>query len=172
MEHKDNVAQFSTAELRDLFRLDEESRCQTHELLGCECGGKGLMPSASSGTTTPTARDDGGSDEEPSERSETASEDEDEPNLPKLMKASEVDMEKQERDIRENSRTRRKQKDKMHQSLALYSHIDPSLLSAEAEDDEDLAAAVDDDVLVSLLKDECNRIGYIFKKSNGAEVEE
>jgi DNA repair and recombination protein RAD54B len=60
----------------------------------------------------------------------------------------------------------------MHQSLAQYSHIDPSLLSDEtgAVVDEDLEAAVDDDVLVSLLKDECNMIGYVFKKTNGAEI--
>lgn len=33
---------FSTAELRDLFSLDEEDDCQTHRLLGCECERNGL----------------------------------------------------------------------------------------------------------------------------------
>lgn len=176
MEHKSNVAQFSTAELRDLFRLDEDSRCQTHDLLGCECGGKGVTPLPSSGAATPDAAD--GSESELSELSEDPSDEDDIPHPPALMKASEVDMEKQERSIRDASRRRRsggknarKQDDKMHQYLAQYAHIDPSLLST-TDDDGEIPAAVDDDVLVSLLKDECNRIGYIFKKSSGAEVEE
>ncbi|KAJ5161989.1 DNA repair and recombination protein [Penicillium capsulatum] len=173
MEHKNNVAQFSTAELRDLFRLDEESTCQTHDLLGCECGGKGVTP-LPSGTATP--KEGEGSESELSELSEVPS-DEDRSDPPALMKASEVDMEKQERSIRDASlrrrsggRNARKQKDNMHQSLAQYAHIDPSLLST-GDDDGEVSAAVDDDVLVSLVKDECNRIGYIFKKTSGAEVE-
>lgn len=176
MEHKNSAAQFSTAELRDLFRLDEESRCQTHDLLGCECGGKGITPLPSSGTATP--REGSGSESELSELSEDPSDEDDIPDPPALVKASEVDMEKQERSIRDTSRRRRsggknarKQDDKMHQSLAQYAHIDPSLLST-TDDDGEVSAAVDDDVLVSLLKDECNRIGYIFKKTSGAEVEE
>lgn len=165
MEHKNSVAQFSTAELRDLFRLDEESRCQTHDLLGCECGGKGIVASSSSEVTTPNPKtdEDGNSDSELSALSD------EEPDFPKLVKASEVDMEEQERSIRESSRRGRKQKDSMHQSLAQYAHIDPSIL-ASAESEEDMAAIIDDDVLISLLKDECNRIGYIFKKMNVAEV--
>ncbi|KAJ5167419.1 DNA repair and recombination protein [Penicillium canariense] len=181
MEHKDSVAQFSTAELRDLFRLDEESTCQTHDLLGCDCGGKGVS-SAPSGTTTPGDN----SESELSELSEPPSidddDDEDLPDLPTLMKASEVDMDKQERNILERSRRNRAtsknekgkartQKDKMHQSLAQYAHVDPAWLSAGTDYDEEFAAAVDDDVLVNLLKDECNQIGYIFKKTNGAVVE-
>lgn len=180
MENKDSVAQFSTAELRDLFRLDEESTCQTHDLLGCDCGGKGVTPAAS-GSTTPGEN----SDSELSELSEPPSDDDDDeafPDLPTLLKASEVDMERQEREIRDRSRRgqfgsksekgkARTQKDKMHQSLAQYSHIDPSFLVAGTDDDEEIVAAVDDDVLINLLKDECNQIGYIFKKTSGALVE-
>lgn len=177
MEHKNNVAQFSTAELRDLFRLDEETACQTHELLGCDCGGKGISSTFSSGTSTPNQPDE----DSESELSDVPS-DYDLPDLPTLLRASEVDMEEQERSIRESSRRGRRgsknakgqeksQKDKMHQSLAQYSHIDPSLFSGNAEEDEEIAAAVDDDVLVALLKDECNRVGYIFKKTSRAEVE-
>ncbi|KAJ5682864.1 DsDNA-dependent ATPase (Rad54b) [Penicillium macrosclerotiorum] len=186
MEHKDSVAQFSTAELRDLFRLDEESKCQTHELLGCECGGRGFSSASSSGTTTPKGHKGGDSESELSELSDIPSdddEDEEFPDLPTLMKASEVDMEKQERAIRDRSRRGRpnykndkarakKQKDNMHQSLAQYCHIDPSLLVHNADQDDEMAAAVDDDVLMTLMKDECNRIGYIFKKTSRAEIEE
>lgn len=188
MEHKNSVAQFSTAELRDLFRLDEESICQTHELLGCGCGGSGVSASSSA---TPDAEDTGHDDDDSdiSELSDPPSDEEDPsdlPDLPPLMKASEVDMEEQERSIRERRRggsglkgKTKNQKDKMHQSLAQYAHIDPSLLTRqghgenESETDvgEEIAAAVDDDVLLNLLKDECNRIGFIFKKTSGAEVE-
>ncbi|KAJ6078447.1 hypothetical protein N7467_008200 [Penicillium canescens] len=189
MQDKNNsVAQFSAAELKDLFRLDEESGCQTHDLLGCACGGTGLTPASgsSSGAATPATGDGDGS--ELSELSEPLSEEDyDSDDLPDpmtLIKASKVDMEKQERAIRDRAwkgtakgkkgtDKSRGQKDKMHQSLAQYSHIDPSLLSGEAGAagiDEDLEAAVDDDVLVSLLKDECNMIGYVFKKTSGAEM--
>lgn len=198
MEHKDSVAQFSTAELRDLFRLDEESACQTHELLGCECGGKGvsLSTSGSSAVTPDPRSEDNAEESELSELSDFTSDEEgcfDLPKFPSLTKASEVDMEKQERAIRERSRhgsdgrrgnakgkgkgkgKPKNQKDKMYQSLAQYTHIDSSLLSADCADDadtvEELVSAVDDDVLVNLLKDECNRIGFIFKKTSGAEVE-
>lgn len=166
MEHKNSVAQFSTAELRDLFRLDEESRCQTHDLLGCDCGGKGIVASSSSEVTTPNLK----TDEDAVSDSELTELSDEEPDFPKLVKASEVNMDEQERSIRDSSRRGRKQKDSMHQSLAQYTHIDPSVL-ASAEGEEDVAAIIDDDVLHSLLKDECNRIGYIFKKVNVAEVE-
>jgi DNA repair and recombination protein RAD54B len=172
MEHKDSVSQFSTAELRDLFTLDQESVCQTHDLLGCDCGGKGIASVPSSGTATPKEEPE---IDELSDDGSCYSLPED----PRLLKASEVDMEEQERAIRQgtypgqrhakNGKGKFGQKEKMHQSLAQYAHIDPALLSGE--NDEELSAAVDDDVLVSLLKDECNRIGYIFKKANGAEVE-
>ncbi|KAF7712197.1 Uncharacterized protein PECH_003965 [Penicillium ucsense] len=192
MEHKDSVSQFSTAELRDLFRLDEESACQTHDLLGCDCGGKGVAP-VLSGTATPKENADSElsdlsdppSDQE--EEDEEDDDDEDDKGLPEfssLIKASEVDMEKQEREIREMARRGRKtgahgktktksQKDKMHQSLAQYSHVDPSLLLVGGNDDDvdEIAAAVDDDIIVDLLRDECNQIGYIFKKTSGAQVE-
>ncbi|KAJ5901548.1 DNA repair and recombination protein [Penicillium taxi] len=167
MGHKDNVAQFSTSELQDLFRLDEDSSCQTHDLLGCDCGGKGI-PSSSEIPTPSEEQSVIDLDSNTSVLSDAS--DEDGPNFPTLVKASEVDMEEQERSIHNSSRHGRKQKDKMHQSLAQYAHIDPALLST-AEDEEEVAAAIDDDVLVGLLKDECNQIGYIFKKTNGAEVE-
>ncbi|GAM35474.1 DNA-dependent ATPase [Talaromyces pinophilus] len=46
MESKSsNMAQFSREELKDLFRLYEDKTCQTHELLNCKCGGRGISPS-------------------------------------------------------------------------------------------------------------------------------
>ncbi|KAJ5788880.1 Helicase C-terminal [Penicillium psychrosexuale] len=196
-------AQFSAAELRDLFRLDEDRACQTHELLGCRCGGRGVpadVEASSSGAATPATVDAGSEVEDLSDPPSDFDDDDDDydsdESLPKphtLVKASEVDMEKQEKSIRDGTHrakiarkgkksTKDKEsetkspKDKMHQSLAQYSHIDPSLLAAESDsneagaEDEELEAAIDDDVLVSMLKDECNLIGYVFKKTNGAEM--
>ncbi|CAG8908654.1 unnamed protein product [Penicillium egyptiacum] len=198
-------AQFSAAELRDLFRLDEDRACQTHELLGCRCGGRGVQAdseASSSGAVTPATVDGGGGSEvedlsdPPSDLDDGDDDYDSDDSLPKphtLVKASEVDMEKQEQSIRDGTyRARmagkgkkgnkkegdsRTQKDKMHQSLAQYSHIDPTLLATESGSnnaagvgDEELEAAIDDDVLVSMLKDECNLVGYVFKKSNGAEM--
>ena len=191
-------AQFSASELRDLFRLDEDRACQTHDLLGCQCGGRGVQ--ADSVAVTPATVDGvGGSDVEdlsdpPSDLDDDYDSDESLPKPHTLVKASEVDMEKQEQSIRdgtyrakmtgkgkkgtkEKESDTKSQKDKMHQSLAQYSHIDPTLLAAESDsnagaeaEDEELEAAIDDDVLVSMLKDECNLIGYVFKKTNGPEI--
>ncbi|KAJ5382281.1 SNF2-related protein [Penicillium concentricum] len=202
MQEKSNGgAQFSAAELRDLFRLDEDRACQTHELLGCRCGGRGVQ--VDSGAATPATVDDGSGSEvddlsdPPSDFDDEDGDYDSDESLPKphtLVKASEVDMEKQEQSIRDGSyRAKmtgkgkkgtkekegdtRSKKDTMHQSLAQYAHIDPTLLAAESDsnagagaEDVELEAAIDDDVLVSMLKDECNLIGYVFKKTNGAEM--
>lgn len=180
MERKDGVAQFSRDELRDLFRLDEESMCQTHELLGCGCGGWGVVkpesPSPSTNEKSPKPREEGEEDDDDDIP--------DLPDFPTLLKASEVDMEEQERLIRQRQRTRPKfkpkyksndegdeedvpvnQKNKMQQSLAAYAHIDPSLLSVSDKAQEDIRAAIDDDdVLMPLVREEDNRVKFIFKK--------
>ncbi|PYH79369.1 hypothetical protein BO82DRAFT_434259 [Aspergillus uvarum CBS 121591] len=200
-----SMAQFSRDELRDLFRLDEESRCQTHVLLGCECGGTG-QPQQQQQASLETADNDGevgGEVEEegdtvpPSDaEAEEGADAEEFPDIPTLIKASQLDMEKQEQ-ISSAPNTRRtssrrqapsnpspppppqrkptSQKQRMKQSLAQYRHIDPYHLTAPADDDEakslDVVAmesVIDDEVLVAMLRDEGNRVGYIFKKSSGS----
>ncbi|KAF8439543.1 SNF2 family N-terminal domain-containing protein [Terfezia claveryi] len=96
MDQKSPISCFSLAELRDLFTLDESTGCQTHDLLGCECGGEG---------GTSGLKDGGGSGapdcpeaaEEEKAKVEVDSESETDnlPDLlPGLMKASQVDMSK------------------------------------------------------------------------------
>jgi DNA repair and recombination protein RAD54B len=185
MEHKNSVAQFSRDELKDLFRLDEASRCQTHELLGCDCGGLGQMAGPSSNDTSIPATD--AEDSPPSELSDTDSEF---PDIPTLIKASQLNMEEQERRIRSHLRDGHRSRNhkgkrgndstgdepakqsRIQQSLSHYVHIDPGLLSAATDESViDLQAAVDDDdVLLPLLKDEDNRVSFIFKKSSTAEA--
>lgn len=189
MERKDGVAQFSRDELKDLFRLDESNLCQTHELLGCECGGRGVSPLHKD-------EPDGSSAERESPERSNAEEnhgDEEEipdlPDFPTLLKASEVDMEEQERLIRQHQRTRPSkskrnpntddneeeenepinQKNKMQQSLAAYAHIDPHLMSESKAAEHDIRKAIDDDnVLFPLVQEEDNRVGFIFKKKGAA----
>ncbi|GAD94309.1 conserved hypothetical protein [Paecilomyces variotii No. 5] len=165
MEQKGGgMAQFSREELKDLFRLDETSTCQTHELLGCDCGGRGVVQNKDL-----TSSDDANSSEEEQEEEDLL-------DLPTLLKASEVDMEAQERRIREErqSRNRGRKNNQMQQFLSHFAHIDPSILLDPTTTEEELASdindIVDDDVLVSLLKDEDNRIRYVFKKTTGAGI--
>ena len=56
VDNKSNVSGFTREELRDLFSLDEGLDCQTHKLLGCKCGGNGLMAPAHD--NEPEARND------------------------------------------------------------------------------------------------------------------
>lgn len=163
MEHKDSMSQFTQDELKDLFRLDEESRCQTHELLGCDCGGRGQA-------VHPDEREPDQSDDDSPSPDEDS--DYDLPDLPTLIKASDLDMEEQERRLRtarqEPSKKSKNGKNKMQQSLSKYTHIDPSLLSNPSEK-ENIESSVDDDVLLSLLDDEDNRVSFVFKKIGNGE---
>lgn len=186
MERKDNVSQFSREELKDLFRLDETSICQTHELMGCECGGRGRVVQD---------RGDNVNNDEPYHSDDDLSDSSGLPDLPTLIKASDLKLEAGETDESDNDEeqqrqpTRRKisnkQKSKMHQSLSNYSHIDPSHLSlapdkgneekgAEAETAEeteiDIRRELDDDhVLLPLLEDEDNKVAFVFKKGQNTE---
>ena len=222
---KDNdVAQFSREELKDLFRLDEQSKCQTHELLGCECGGRGRGPGASRlhedqgiSSSSFRARSVNDSDDDP-----TTNDDDDDdtsfPDIPILIKASELkktnkeqhdDYDDDEDDdertsshlhLPGNKKISHKRKSKMQQSLAQYIHIDPSLFaSVSASDDnnsgeaekkeeeeegkvkikkEDNSSNIisdidavrkqldDDEVLFPLLKDEDNKVDFVFKTTS------
>jgi DNA repair and recombination protein RAD54B len=185
MEHKNSVAQFSRDELKDLFRLDEASRCQTHELLGCDCGGLGQMAGPPSDDTSIPA-----TDAEDSPSSDLSDTDSEFPDIPTLIKASQLNMEEQERRIHSHLRDGRRSRthkgkrgnyiagdepakqSRIQQSLSHYVHIDPGLMSVATDETVcDLQAALDDDdVLLPLLKDEDNRVSFIFKKSSTAEA--
>jgi len=41
VDNKSSKSTFTREELRRLFTLDETSECQTHDLIGCPCGGRG-----------------------------------------------------------------------------------------------------------------------------------
>ena len=158
MDKKSGMNNFSKEELKDLFRLDEGLSCQTHDLLGCGCEGRGLPDPAVviEEEFTPVEIFDSAGEES----------DNDFPTMPKLIPANKVDMEEQERTIREGSRASQSKKDgaKM-ESLMAYSHIDTSKFASEV--DEDMEAMIHDEVLLKVLKDEGNRISFCFVKTTG-----
>lgn len=155
MDQKGGSSNFTKEELKDLFRLDEGLSCQTHHLLGCCCEGRGLL------APFPI-------DEEPIDIlvSDDEARENCMPNLQWLIQANNLDMEEQEHKIQEDARSSRNEKGgaKMD-SLMAYSHIDTSKFSTE--DDDDLEALVQDQVLLNVLKDEGNRVSFIFAKTSG-----
>lgn len=156
MDQKGGSSSFTKEELKDLFRLDQGLSCQTHDLLGCGCGGRGSSHAASVDENIPWTVLD--TDQEDS--------DDDFPATASLVQASQVNMVEQERRIQEDARvTRSRRNDAKMQSLMGYSHIDTSKFATE--NDEDMEALIKDEVLLDVLKDEGNRISFVFAKTAG-----
>ena len=146
---------FSKEELKDLFRLDEGLSCQTHDLLGCACEGRGL-PDCAVDNVMPIEILASGDEED---------EDQDLPDIPVLIQANKVNMEEQEQKIKERRISPTKKGGKKMESLMAYSHIDTSRFATEH--DEDMEAMVHDEVLLNVLKDEGNPISFVFAKTSG-----
>ena len=158
MDQKGGGNSFTKEELRDLFRLDEGLSCQTHDLLGCECGGRGISDAVVGEEAPWTVLD-----------SETGEDDdEDFPLIPvgRLTKTNKVDMDVQEQKIKDDARkARHKGESNKMEGLMAYSHVDTSAFKNEV--DENLEALVQDEALLKVLKDEDNRISFIFAKTSG-----
>ncbi|KZM26232.1 ATP binding [Ascochyta rabiei] len=149
VDNKQSASSFSKDELRDLFRLDDRETCQTHDLLGCTCDCRGA-PEVQVGE--PVNIDEGEDDSD------------DEPLLPRLKKASEVDIVAQE----ERIESRRKAKMPKLKMLMEYRHIDTKNLRAgeDGVDEEELAVAIDDDVFLETLKESESNVGFLLTKSS------
>lgn len=166
MDQKGGGNSFTREELRDLFRLDEGLSCQTHDLLGCKCGGRGMPDTSNVDEGTWTVID---SEPEPELEAEDSDPDFDLPLKPTLrrglIKANELDMAAQEQKIKDDAhRARHEDDDSKMQSLMAYSHVDTSGFKGGA--DEHLEALVQDDVLLNVLKDEDNRVSFVFAKTS------
>lgn len=159
MDQRGGTSSFTREELKDLFRLDESLACQTHELIGCKCGGRGIPDDS--------VLDEGfiNIDNITDERNEDEDED-DFLDVPQLIKASKVNMAEQERKIKEEAQAAKQQGSaaKMH-SLMAYSHVDTSNFATEQ--DEDMEALIDDEALLNVLKDEGNSVSFVFAKTSG-----
>ncbi|KAK4985086.1 helicase [Elasticomyces elasticus] len=177
MDNKGSSSSFTSKELRDLFTLDEREACQTHELLACPCNGQGT--GVEDAISIPDDVDN--ADDE-------ARSDEDLPDIPALMmKANQVNMEEQESRIRQAARLDKKGKNKML-ALMQYAHLDTTKLRVKArassrtgqtglslEDDADeigetsanngIEDVIEDEVLRSVLREDGNRIAFLFAKS-------
>lgn len=165
---KKGVAQFSKEELRDLFRLDESPNLRTHELIGCECEGKGKASRTISDTEEeyPDPNNPSQDHDEPfflenpptsseTTRPNAAIEDEDTeslPDIPTLVKASTLStalIKEQERQIKSGTHPAQahNNKDKTQQiqrSLMEYNvHIDMAAAFQQPDshpDDADVGA--------------------------------
>ncbi|KAH0541965.1 hypothetical protein FGG08_003597 [Glutinoglossum americanum] len=154
IDNKASASSFTQSELRDLFSLDTESLCQTHDLLGCECHGRGIKMSPNPGASAilPLVEDSSSEDEFPE--------------LPQLISASKVDMARQENEIQERERLKSaKGKGKM-QSLMRYAHIDTSIFARDSGDEliDEMESLIDDDILLKVLREDGNRIPFLFSK--------
>ncbi len=158
MDQRGGSNNFTREELKDLFRLDEGFSCQTHDLLGCTCVGRGLPEVSAVDSEAPIEVLD---TEEEDVREEEAL-----PDVPTLVKANRVNMDEQERKIREDGRkSRARDEERKMESLMAYSHIDTSGFGEAG--DEDMEALVEDELLLSMLKDEGNRVSFVFAKTSG-----
>ena len=170
-----STASFSKEELRDLFRLDEGRECQTHELLGCQCKGRGVPPpppmdeDSTEGFQNIDDLDNQGDDKPIPNTTikDDSSNDESDPEFaplpPKLKPASTVDMAAQEAAIAASRKSKLKEETKM-QHLMSYSHID--IGNFEGEDGaKELETLIKDEVLLKVLRDEECRVGFIWGKS-------
>ncbi|KAF3193922.1 helicase [Orbilia oligospora] len=163
MDQKAGGSNFTSAELKDLFGLDTETTCNTHDLLGCECGEIG---------------------EPPSEDIENDEEDEkDEPiQMTGWTRASVVDMDKQEEAYRKaTSKARQRMK-----ALLEFSHINPDKMPKsetrvssskqpvgseedsddEEEEGEESLPIVEDEILKRVLDENPKAISFIFTKNS------
>ena len=157
MDQTGGTSSFSREELRDLFRLDEGLACQTHELIGCKCEGLGL-PDILNGYEGHT---------ETLDTEDNVAEEECLLDSPKLIQANKLDMEVQEKEIKEAKQRRSsssKEKASAMEPLMAYSHVDTSKFALQPS--EDMEALINDDVLLKVLKEDENRISFLFAKTS------
>lgn len=163
VDGKKNEATFTPEELRDLFRLDLNVGCQTHDLLGCDCKGLGVIPEPPSSPAEVDVIDSANDD----------SDDDDDFPLPPsltLVPGTKANVEAIEKNIKDKDRMKRGKK-KM-QALMRYTHVDTSILwkeigdtDPENEEVERIKEVLGDEVLLEVLKDERCKVGFMFAKN-------
>ena len=164
MDKNNGSSQFSKEELKDIFRLGDGDSCQTHDLIGCTCGGRGLPNNGTEDATEVNMDREQAYDRE--EYSSEELQDDSLPTVPELVQANKLDMVEQERKLDAAQRSfRGKKSGTAMDSLMAYSHIDTSKFSMQ--EDEDMEALIKDQVLLDVLKDEGNRITFAFAKTSG-----
>jgi DNA repair and recombination protein RAD54B len=166
VDSKKTAQGFTTEELRDLFRLDESETCPTHDLLGCDCNGMGntrVLPENSS--DDPISNRPWGSTMGDPGADEMSENDDDDVNLGVMISAAKLNLEAQERQVQKMLR-KSKSDGKNGKILALmqYLHINAAKVSSGYED---LEALIEDQVLLQVLKQQTNKVAFIFSKTSG-----
>lgn len=167
VDGKQSATTFSRDELKRLFSLDEGPRCQTHELLGCTCGGSGVEHDQEDATEPGT--ENAGTEISDSDNEEPIT-------LGDLMSASQLMRQEEKQEKRRSasphkrSPVRAEGKSTKHmQSLMRYRHIDPALLvsgQAGGEGGSDVGTLLgNDDVLERVLTDPEIQVGYAFTRT-------
>jgi DNA repair and recombination protein RAD54B len=174
VDSKKTGQSFSKEELKALFTLEEgDGPPKTHELLGCACEGKGNAPEKEL-VLMEDEEEDGGkkgfgtSMDDPAADEE--SNDESLPEIGKLVSAADINLEEQERKIKEKAeKARKKAKAKYGKgdgqetaALMKFLHID---VERVRKGEEDVEALVEDTILLNCLKKENSRIAYVFAKT-------
>lgn len=183
---------FSTAELRDLFSLDEEDDCQTHRLLGCECERNGLPISEAveEKVIEYISRNDlAALNMEEVEVLHLENSDDEQVYVPKAITSTlaNVDRDAQEAELKRKAKDNRDSSGKAKMlSLMQYTHFDTSLANEMEpphrkgwDDDEsdgmtdgeaDVSAisvidtAIEDVCLQKVICDTAPRIGFVMTK--------
>jgi DNA repair and recombination protein RAD54B len=150
VDAKKTMQAFSQEELKALFKWeDRDQGCSTHDLLECECNGEGNLQALPGSQASPL--EIGTDDDE---------DDESLPALGQLIKASKLDVQKQEETLKVRQK-RSKRKEKML-ALMQYLHIDVSKLQ---DSNVDLESLVEDPILLTTLRDPNNMVAYAFSRT-------
>lgn len=164
VDGKVSFSSFTYEELRDLFRLDESNECQTHDLLGCLCNGHGsFKPVAIAVSPTESGNDEDVVNLNPSIQ---------------LSQKAFVEESNEHKNLESRADIAKMGVTDGQSMLSLmqYRHFDTKSLvpqrtkvdkaniqnvDAEADIGE---ALLDDEVLMSVLKDTENRVNFVFAK--------
>lgn len=168
VDGKKNDATFSAEELRDLFRLNLEASCQTHELLGCDCNGRVFQPTVPPSTPEHVHISDIDNEDADSDNDQLLS-----PGNPEFVPASKANVAAMNQKITEKTKAWKKHARKM-QALMEYSHLDTSIFAretvdifgSELEEVSEAKQMLDDDVLVNVLEERNCTVSYVFGKKS------
>lgn len=185
VDGKSAASGFTQAELRDLFTLDEGDDCQTHRLLGCDCGGNGMPVRGPDDDAEGTDRNDLSAlagDDAPEVIRMDDSDDDDVVIRSRRITSTAADMLKDPASAGYGPDGIRPAvtSGKML-SLMQYKHFDtalveqksgvgPGLMGAGEEEEGDVSTvsiaevAVEDDALRKVICDGSRRVGFVFTK--------
>lgn len=175
---------FTKAELRDLFTLDESEDCQTHKLLGCDCGGTG-RPLEAPAEDLEEEEEGMEVEVEVDEASgvEIVRLDQSDDEEPVLFRKKDVStkLTKVDRDAQEAEIDGEKRGKPKMLSMMQYTHFDTALLKRKAGTDEKdgqdgegeasefselnlVDTAIEDAALRKVVCEDGGRVGFVFAK--------